>query len=37
MLFEVTGFAHTNLDAKPVHISSLDYQDIWGGSLLTAK
>lgn len=37
MLFEVTGFAHTNLDAMPVHTAALEYHDIWGGTQLTSR
>jgi hypothetical protein len=34
MLYEVTGYARTNLDAMLVHTSKLDYQQIWGGNFL---
>jgi hypothetical protein len=36
MLYEVTGFDRTNLDAMLVHTASLRYQEIWGGNLLSA-
>jgi hypothetical protein len=36
MLYEVTGYAHTNLDAMLVFKSKLDYQAIWGGNFLHA-
>lgn len=36
LLFEVTGFARTNLDAMIVHAAALDYQAIWGGELVPA-
>jgi hypothetical protein len=32
MLYEVTGYARTNLDAKLVHTSKLNYSEIWGGT-----
>jgi hypothetical protein len=31
MLYEVTGYGRTNLDAMLVHTAELDYQEIWGG------
>jgi hypothetical protein len=34
MLYEVTGYARTNLDAMLVHAAKLDYQQIWGGNFL---
>ncbi|HEX5047333.1 MAG TPA: hypothetical protein VFX89_09455 [Gammaproteobacteria bacterium] len=34
MLYEVTGYARTNLDAMLVHTAKLDYQQIWGGNFL---
>jgi hypothetical protein len=34
-LYEVTGFDRTNLDAMLVHKAPLNYQEIWGGNLLT--
>ena len=37
MLYEVTGYAHTNLDAMLVFKSKLDYQAIWGGTFLHAS
>ncbi len=36
MLFEVTGYGRTNLDAMLVHAAKLNYQEIWGGNLLHA-
>jgi hypothetical protein len=36
MLYEVMGYAHTNLDAMLVHAAKLDYQTIWGGNFLHA-
>lgn len=36
MLYEVTGYARTNLDAMLVHADKLDYQKIWGGNFLHA-
>jgi hypothetical protein len=33
MLYEVTGYGRTNLDAMLVHTASLNYQEIWGGVL----
>ncbi len=34
MLYEVTGYARTNLDARLVHTAKLDYQEIWGAKQL---
>lgn len=34
LLFEVTGFGRTNLDAMIVHSAPLDYARIWGGELV---
>jgi hypothetical protein len=31
MLYEVTGYGRTNLDAMLVHTAELNYQKIWGG------
>lgn len=36
MLYEVTGYARTNLDAMLVYADKLDYQKIWGGNFLHA-
>ena len=36
LLYEVTGFDRTNLDAMLVHSAALDYRRIWGGELLSA-
>jgi len=36
LLYEVTGFDRTNLDAMLVHSAILDYQEIWGGEFLQA-
>ena len=36
MLYEVTGYGRMNLDARLVHSSKLNYQEIWGGNLLHA-
>jgi hypothetical protein len=36
MLYEVTGYGRTNLDAMLVHSAKLNYQEIWGGNLLQA-
>jgi hypothetical protein len=33
MLYEVTGYGRTNLDAMLVHTAELNYQEIWGGIL----
>ena len=33
MLYEVTGYGRTNLDAMLVHTAALNYQQIWGGIL----
>jgi hypothetical protein len=35
-LYEVMGFNRTNLDAMLVHKAPLNYQEIWGGNLLTS-
>jgi hypothetical protein len=32
MLYEVTGYGRTNLDARLVHTASLNYEEIWGGT-----
>jgi len=37
MLYEVTGYGRTNLDARLVHSSKLNYQEIWGGNFLHAR
>ena len=37
MLYEVTGYARTNLDAMLVHSAKLNYQQIWGGNFLHAE
>jgi len=37
MLYEVTGYGSTNLDARLVHSSKLNYQEIWGGDSLHAS
>jgi hypothetical protein len=37
MLYEVTGYGRTNLDARLVHSAKLNYQEIWGGNFLHAK
>jgi hypothetical protein len=37
MLYEVTGYARTNLDAMLVHTATLNYQQIWGGNFLHAE
>jgi len=34
LLYEVTGFDRTNLDAMLVYSGALDYRTIWGGELL---
>jgi hypothetical protein len=34
MLYEVMGYAHTNLDAMLVHTAKLDYETIWTGNFL---
>lgn len=34
MLYEVTGYGRTNLDAMLVHAAKLHYQEIWGGNFL---
>ena len=36
MLYEVTGYGRTNLDAMLVHTAALNYQQIWGGVLRQA-
>lgn len=36
MLYEVTGYGRTNLDAMLVHTAELNYQQIWGGVLRQA-
>ena len=36
MLYEVTGYGSTNLDARLVHSGKLNYQEIWGGNFLHA-
>lgn len=36
MLYEVTGYGRTNLDAMLVHTAALNYQEIWGGVFLQA-
>lgn len=33
LLYEVTGYGRTNLDAMLVHSSELRYREIWGGEL----
>jgi hypothetical protein len=37
MLYEVTGYGRTNLDARLVHSGKLNYQEIWGGNFLHAQ
>jgi len=37
MLYEVTGYGSTNLDARLVHSGKLNYQEIWGGNFLHAQ
>jgi len=37
LLYEVTGFDRTNLDAMLVHAAALDHAEIWGGELLSAE
>jgi hypothetical protein len=32
MLYEVTGYGRTNLDARLVHTGALNYEEIWGGT-----
>jgi hypothetical protein len=32
MLYEVTGYGRTNLDARLAHTASLNYEEIWGGT-----
>src|SRR5689334_8472050 len=36
MLYEVTGYGRTNLDARLVYSAKLNYQEIWGGNFLHA-
>jgi hypothetical protein len=36
MLYEVTGYGRTNLDAMLVHTAALNYQAIWGGTIRQA-
>jgi hypothetical protein len=36
LLYEVTGFDRTNLDAMLVYSGALEYRTIWGGELLLA-
>jgi hypothetical protein len=36
MLYEVTGYGRTNLDARLVHTASLNYEEIWGGTFRQA-
>jgi hypothetical protein len=33
LLYEVTGYGRTNLDAMLIHSAELDYRTIWGGEL----
>jgi hypothetical protein len=33
LLYEVTGYGRTNLDAMLVHSAELSYREIWGGEL----
>ena len=37
MLYEVTGYGRTNLDAMLVHTAELNYQEIWGGVFRQAQ
>jgi len=37
MLYEVTGYGRTNLDAMLVHSAELRYQEIWGGMFLQGQ
>ena len=37
MLYEVTGYGRTNLDARLVHTASLNYEEIWGGTFQQAR
>jgi hypothetical protein len=37
MLYEVTGYGRTNLDAMLVHSAELSYQEIWGGTFLQGQ
>jgi hypothetical protein len=32
ILYEVTGYGSTNLDARLVHTGALNYEEIWGGT-----
>jgi hypothetical protein len=34
MLYEVTGYGRTNLEARLVYSSKLNYEEIWGGNFL---
>jgi hypothetical protein len=36
MLYEVTGYGRTNLDARLVHTGVLSYEAIWGGTFRRA-
>jgi hypothetical protein len=36
MLYEVTGYGRTNLEARLVYSSKLNYEEIWGGNFLHA-
>jgi hypothetical protein len=36
MLYEVTGYGRTNLDARLVHTAPLNYEEIWGGTFRQA-
>jgi hypothetical protein len=36
MLYEVTGYGRTNLDARLVHTAELNYAEIWGGTFRQA-
>jgi hypothetical protein len=36
MLYEVTGYGRTNLDARLVHTGVLSYEAIWGGTFRQA-
>jgi hypothetical protein len=36
LLYEVTGYGRTNLDARLVHTASLNYEEIWGGTFRQA-
>ena len=37
MLYEVSGYGRTNLDAMLVHAAELSYQEIWGGTFLQGQ